>query len=83
MKTGKFYLTAALVFLFTGNIYSQNGWGPGSNYNRLYDRKTIESINGSVISIDQISKDKNMSAGIHLLLNSDDGIISVHPGPAW
>lgn len=83
MKLNKFYITAILVLLFAGNIYSQNGWGPGSNYNRLYDTKTIETIKGQVISIDQISPDKNMSAGIHLLLNTENGNISVHLGPAW
>lgn len=83
MKTGKFFFTLILVFLFAGNIYSQNGWGPGSKYNRLYDIKTIETISGSVVSSDQISPDKNMSAGIHLLLNTDNGNITVHLGPAW
>lgn len=83
MKSLKFYLTAVLVLFFAENMYSQNGWGPGSNYNRLYDTKTIETIKGQVISIDQISPEKNMSAGIHLLLNTENGNISVHLGPAW
>lgn len=83
MKTGKFYLTAALVLFFAGNLFSQNGWGPGSSYNRMYDTKSVETINGSVISIDQITPDKNMSAGIHLLLNTAGGNISVHLGPSW
>ncbi len=83
MKTGKFYLAAALVLLFAGNIYSQNGWGPGSSYNRMYDTKTVETISGSVISIDQILPDKNMSVGIHLLLNTVNGNVSIHLGPAW
>ena len=83
MKTGKFYLAAALVLLFTGNIYSQNGWGPGSSYNSMYDTKTVKTISGSVISIDQILPDKNMSIGIHLLLNTVNGNVSIHLGPAW
>lgn len=83
MKTGKFYLAAALVLIFAGNIYSQNGWGPGSSYNRMYDTKTVETISGSVISIDQILPDKNMSVGIHLLLNTVNGNVSIHLGPAW
>ncbi|MBK8382546.1 MAG: DNA-binding protein [Ignavibacteria bacterium] len=83
MKKGKFYLAAALVLIFAGNIYSQNGWGPGSSYNRMYDTKTVETISGSVISIDQILPDKNMSVGIHLLLNTVNGNVSIHLGPAW
>ncbi len=83
MNTRKFYLAAAIVLVFAGNIYSQNGWGPGSKYNRLYDVKTIETANGSVVSIDQVSPDKNMSTGVHLLLNTANGNISVHLGPSW
>lgn len=83
MKRGKFYLAAALVLLFAGNIYSQNGWGPGSSYNRMYDTKTVETISGSVMSIDQILPDKNMSVGIHLLLITVNGNVSIHLGPAW
>ncbi|MBK9228152.1 MAG: DNA-binding protein [Ignavibacteria bacterium] len=83
MKTCKFYLTAALVLFFAGNIYSQNGWGPGSSYNSMYDTKTVETISGSVISVQQILPDKNMSSGIHLLLVTENGSVSVHLGPAW
>ena len=83
MKTRKFYLTAALVLFFAGNIYSQNGWGPGSSYNSMYDTKTVETISGSVISVQQILPDKNMSSGIHLLLVTENGSVSVHLGPAW
>lgn len=83
MNTRKFYLAAVLVLFFAGNIYSQNGWGPGSNYNRLYDVKTIETVNGSVTSIDQVSPDKDMSTGVHLILNTANGKISVNLGPAW
>jgi hypothetical protein len=83
MKTNKYFLIAAIVLLFAGNIYSQNGWGPGSKYNMMYDTKTIETVNGSVISIDQVSPDKNMSAGIHLILNTGNGNITIHLGPAW
>jgi hypothetical protein len=83
MKTRRFYLTAALVLFFAGNIYSQNGWGPGSSYNSMYDTKTVETISGSVISVEQILPDKNMSSGIHLLLVTEKGSVSVHLGPAW
>ena len=88
MKTRKFYLTAALVLFFAGNIYSQNGWRPGSNYNNsnynnMYDAKTVENISGSVINVEHVSLDKNMSDGIHLLLNTVNGNISVNLGPAW
>lgn len=83
MKTRKFYLTAALVLLFAGNVFSQSGWGPGSNYNRQYDTNTIETLKGTVVSIGPLSPGKNMSMGVHLLLNTENGNISVHLGPSW
>lgn len=56
MKSQNLFLTAALVFLFAGNIYSQNGRGAGSSYNRMYDTKTVETVSGSVISVDKVSQ---------------------------
>jgi hypothetical protein len=49
----------------------------------MYDTKTVETISGSVISVEQILPDKNMSSGIHLLLVTEKGSVSVHLGPAW
>lgn len=83
MKHKKIILIIALVMFFTGNIYSQNGWGPGSNYNRMYDVNTVETIKGSVTSIDQISHGNRMSKGIHIKLNSKSENITVHLGPSW
>lgn len=83
MNTKRFYLTAAFVLCIAGNLYSQNGWGPGSNYNRLYDTKTVEMVSGTVMSVDQTSTENNMSAGVHLLLNTGNGNVTVHLGPAW
>jgi len=83
MKLLKINFVIALVLFFAGNIYSQNGWGPGSNYNRMYDVNTVETIYGSVTSIDQISHGNRMSNGIHLQLNTKSGNITVHLGPSW
>ncbi|HRI84230.1 MAG TPA: DNA-binding protein [Ignavibacteria bacterium] len=83
MKLLKINLIIALVLFFAGNIYPQNGWGPGSKYNRMYDVNTVETINGMVISIDQISHGNRMSNGIHLQLSTKSGNITVHLGPSW
>ncbi|MCI0453760.1 MAG: DNA-binding protein [Candidatus Dadabacteria bacterium] len=50
----------------------------GSQYNRLYDPKTVESVTGEVISVDKITPMKGMSYGVH-----DRETISVHLGLAW
>lgn len=75
-------LTSLIVFV-SCNTYSQNGWGRGSNYNRLYDVKTVETISGVVTDINKIYPEKNMSHGIHLTLSTANGSISIHLGPGW
>jgi hypothetical protein len=83
MKSSKFILFI-LLFLFSScNLYSQRGWGPGSNYNKIYNVNTVETITGQVTKIDKIYPDKNMSYGIHMTLNTGSSEISVHLGPGW
>ena len=59
------------------------GWGPGSEYCRMYDTKTVETIKGEVISVEKFSPMKGMSHGIHIMMKTDKETISVHLGPEW
>lgn len=59
------------------------GWGMGSAYGRLYDPKTVETISGEILSLDQITPYKGMSYGVHMTVRTDKGTVSVHLGPAW
>ena len=59
------------------------GWGPGSQYNKMYDPKTLETITGEVTRVDRITPAKGMSGGIHMLVKTDKETISVHLGPSW
>jgi hypothetical protein len=59
------------------------GWGMGSQYNRLYNPKTVETISGEVVSVDKITPMEGMSYGIHLMLKTEKETISVHLGPGW
>ncbi len=59
------------------------GWGPGTPYARLYDPKTVETISGQVASVDTLVPMAGMGYGVHLLLRTDKGAISVHVGPVW
>jgi hypothetical protein len=59
------------------------GWGMGSKYGRMYNPKTVETINGDVISVDRITPRKEMRYGIHLMVKTDKEEISVHLGPGW
>jgi hypothetical protein len=63
--------------------YGSGGWGPGTQYGRLYNPKTVESISGEVVSVDTIIPLKGMSSGVHLMVKTDQEIISIHLGPSW
>ena len=59
------------------------GWGMGSNYNRMYDPKTVETISGEIVSVDRMTPVKGMSYGVHLTLKTDKETVSIHLGPVW
>jgi hypothetical protein len=59
------------------------GWGPGSAYGRLYDPKTVETVTGEVVKVDRIVPLRGMSGGVHLVVKTDKGDVSVHLGPQW
>ena len=59
------------------------GWGTGSQYGRMYDPKTIETITGTVEKVDKITPGKGMSYGVHLAVKTEKETIDVHLGPGW
>lgn len=59
------------------------GWGPGSQYNRMYDPKAVETITGEVTAVDRIIPVKGMSGGVHMNVKTDKETISVQLGPSW
>src|SRR3989304_3561300 len=60
------------------------GWGPGTSYNRMYNPGTVETIEGEVVSVENIMpmKMKGMQTGVHLMVSTGKETISVHLGPA-
>jgi hypothetical protein len=59
------------------------GWGPGTQYNRMYDPKTVETISGEIIAVDRITPMKGMTGGIHMNVKTDKETISVQLGPSF
>lgn len=59
------------------------GWGIESQYGRMYDPKTVESVSGEVMIVDKITPRKGMFYGVHLMLKTDKETISIHLGPGW
>jgi hypothetical protein len=50
---------------------------------RNYDPKTVETIEGKVLSVEKTTPPKNRGYGVHLTLQTKKETISVHVGPAW
>ena len=59
------------------------GWGTGGAYGRMYDAKTVETVAGEVTKVDRIVPMRGMSGGVHVVLKTDKGEVSVHLGPQW
>jgi hypothetical protein len=86
-------MAAVAVFLAAVALFAQpgpgmmwrgsGGWGPGSQYNKMYDPKTVETITGEVTAVDRITPVKGMSGGVHMNVKTDKETISVHLGPGW
>jgi hypothetical protein len=84
-------MISIVSLLFTTEIFSQRGmrqkgnnrWGQKSAFNKMYNPKTVETIKGEVVSIDTVTPMKGKSYGIHLMVKTGKGTISIHVGPAW
>lgn len=77
-------LTASLAFAGPWKGWrGSGGWGRGSQYNRMYNPATVESIAGTVKAIDKVMPMKGMNSGIHVMVKTDNETISVHLGPEW
>ncbi len=91
-KIGIFTVVVFLMTLFlVAESFAQRGtrqrdskgWGPGNQYGRMYDPKTVETIRGEVVRVDKITPLRAMSFGIHLAVKTEKENISVHLGPVW
>jgi hypothetical protein len=59
------------------------GWGMGSQYQRMYNPATVETISGTVESVNKMIPMKRMRSGIHLTLKTEKENVDVHLGPEW
>jgi len=79
------------LFLTTESFATQRGikwrggggWGMGTQYGKMYDPQTVETLSGEVVNVDRFTPTKGMSEGIHLTVKTDKETIPVHLGPAW
>jgi hypothetical protein len=59
------------------------GRGNDSAYGRRYNPQTVETIHGQVVKVQNVTPMKGMGRGLHLLVKTDSGAMSVDLGPAW
>lgn len=76
-------LTSSIASAAWGGWRGSGGWGMGTQYQRMYNPVTVETLTGSVESVDKIAPLKGMYSGIHVMLKTDKETISVHLGPEW
>ncbi len=65
-------IVAALVGLVASSVVAQ----------RNYDPKTVETLQGKVLSVEKTSPPAQRGHGVHLMLQTDKETIEVHLGPA-
>ena len=56
--------------------------GMGTMGARLYDTQTVETLRGTIIAIEKVAYHGRRGYGIHLLLKTSAGEVSVHLGPS-
>lgn len=67
-----------LILAMPGASLGQQSAGAGR-----YDRQTVWTVSGEVISVDRIADGRRGFHGVHLLLKTAKGDLSVHLGPSW
>lgn len=65
-------IVAALVGLFASSAAAQRNYNP----------KTVETVQGKVLSVEKTSPPAQRGHGVHLMLQTDKETIEVHLGPA-
>lgn len=77
-------LVLILALIMACGSENQGSLGPGgvAGYDRMYDPKTVGTVNGAVVSVDQIT-DRGLDSGVSLTLKTAKETILVYLGPGW
>jgi len=76
-------LTSSFAMAAWKGYRGSGGWGMGSQYQRMFNQSTVETLTGTIESVDKITPMKGMYYGIHVVLKTDKETITVHLGPGW
>lgn len=84
--TGVVALALSTTLCFASGSFAQAGMGR-SGGGGMYNPKTVETVSGEVTSVEQVHGKgggrRSGGHGVHLILKTDKGEISVHLGPSW
>lgn len=70
-----------LTLSLSGQSFAQRAVSGG--YGEKYDAHTVWTVSGEVMSVDKVARDGRGYHGVHLLLKTAKGELSVHLGPSW
>src|SRR5680860_302101 len=77
-------LLVAVVISPTTSVNAQRGnggWGQNSNYGKIFNPKTIETLTGSIVAVERIVPVAKMFYGLHLKVKTGTETISAHLAP--
>jgi hypothetical protein len=85
------FVIAALVIGLTpmaalaqrGPWAGSGGWGSDGHWGRIYNPSNVVTIDGTVSAIENFAPPRGMSQGVHLVLATKDGKLTILLGPAW
>ena len=61
-----------------------DGWGLATNYELLFNKYNLQTINGTIFKIDTVTPMPGMAYGIQFIIKTaGNEEITVHIGPAW
>jgi hypothetical protein len=58
-------------------------WGRDSEFARIYDPETVETITGDVLEVAYFTPRRAGGRGLHISLKSETETIPIHLGPEW
>jgi hypothetical protein len=86
VTTGAAAMILIASFSFAGpwkGYRGSDGWGMGSQYQRMFNPASVETITGTVESVGKMIPIRGMHSGIHLTVKTEKESVDVHLGPEW
>ncbi len=78
-------LLSCVLLTVSGVLALSDGWERGSSYNKLFDSKTVTTIEGNIVDIHrELRLRPGMSPAFAVDVKTKDGkVVTAHVGPQW